>query len=173
MSKLKAAGIDDRLIVFQAENKSIPNLSIMANLTDVPDLVGLAAGEVNYTIALAGGITLVPGLKYLSQFDHGGGKIGGASLAGKISTADARGYRDPHSLDGSLVAARISLIKGAGNLLIGYSRVSDDADLVAPWRGFPTGGYTRAMGQITGMRTRSHGCSRPVMISTRGSACPV
>jgi outer membrane porin, OprD family len=147
LSKLKAAGIDDRLIVVQAENKSIPDLSIMANFTDVPDLVGLVAGEVNYTIAIAGGITLVPGLRYVSQRDHGGGKIGGASLAGKISIDDARGYRNPHSLDGSLVAARISLTEGAGSILVGYSKVSDDADFVVPWRAFPTSGYTRAMGR--------------------------
>ena len=30
---------------------------------------------------------------------------------------------------------------------MGYSDVGDRADILAPWRGFPTGGYTRAMGQ--------------------------
>jgi hypothetical protein len=30
----------------------------------------------------------------------------------------------------------------------GYSKVSDNADIIAPWRGFPTGGYTRLMAQV-------------------------
>jgi hypothetical protein len=37
--------------------------------------------------------------------------------------------------------------KGAGSVLAGYSKISDDADLIAPWRGFPTSGYTRSMAQ--------------------------
>ena len=30
---------------------------------------------------------------------------------------------------------------------LGYSKIDDEADIVAPWRGFPTGGFTRAMAQ--------------------------
>jgi hypothetical protein len=153
MSKLDAAGIEDRLLVIEAENKSVPNLSVMVNFTDVPDLVGSAAGELNYTLSIGAGFKVIPGVRYLVQFDHGGGRIGGASLAGKITPTDSRGYRDPYSLDGSLFAARINMIKGAGSLLFGYSKVSDNADLVAPWRGFPTNGYTRAMGQYNWFAT--------------------
>ena len=29
-----------------------------------------------------------------------------------------------------------------------YSKISDNADIIAPWRGFPTGGYTRSMAMI-------------------------
>ena len=147
LSRLKAAGIDDELYILQVQNTSIPNLTIMANMTDVPDLVGLVTGEVNYTVPLPGDIKLVPGARYLVQTDHGGGRIGGASLAGKITTEDARGYTDSWSLDGTLFALRINISKGATNFLLGYSKISDDADIVAPWRGFPTNGYTRAMGQ--------------------------
>jgi hypothetical protein len=147
VSKLSAAGIDDRLMIFQAENKSIPNLTVMFNYTDVPDLLGSATGELNYAIQLPGGIKLTPGVRYLSQFDHGAGEIGGASIKGKVSEDDARGYSDPTSLEGNLLAARMAFSKGAASALVGYSTVSDDGDLVAPWRGFPTGGYTRAMGQ--------------------------
>jgi hypothetical protein len=32
--------------------------------------------------------------------------------------------------------------------MAGYSAVADDADIIAPWRGFPTGGYTRSMAQV-------------------------
>ena len=30
---------------------------------------------------------------------------------------------------------------------VAYSSVANKGDIVAPWRGFPTGGYTRAMAQ--------------------------
>ena len=43
--------------------------------------------------------------------------------------------------------ARLKLAKGAGSVMAGYSAISDDADIIAPWRGFPTGGYTRSMAQ--------------------------
>ncbi|MBD3797937.1 MAG: hypothetical protein IE887_09445, partial [Campylobacterales bacterium] len=39
------------------------------------------------------------------------------------------------------------LAKGPLKAQIAYSAVEDAADIVAPWRGFPTGGYTRAMAQ--------------------------
>jgi len=147
LSKLKAKDIDDMLCILQGENKSLSNLSIMVNVTEVPDLVGSATGEMNYTISIGKDLKLVPGIRFLRQFDRGGGKIGGASLSGKISSQDSRGYHDPYSLDGDLFAARIELTKGQGNYLVGYSMVSDDSDLVTPWRGFPTSSYTRAMGQ--------------------------
>jgi len=148
LSRLAAAGIDDRLIVFQAQNSSVPNLTAMLNYTDVPDLLGSVTGELNYAISMPGGVKLTPGVRYLAQFDHGAGKIGGASIIGRVSEADARGFRNPDSLKGSLLAARIVFSKGPASGLLGYSKVSDDADLVTPWRGFATGGYTRAMAQI-------------------------
>lgn len=147
LSRLREAGIEDRLIVFQVENKSIRNLTILLNCTDVPDLVGSMTGELNYAIDIGGGFKLGSGVRLMSQQDHGGGEIGGASLKGGVSESDPGGYQDPLNLDGRLLAAKMTLKKNAISFLVGYSMVSDDADLVAPWRGFPTGGYTRAMGQ--------------------------
>ena len=43
--------------------------------------------------------------------------------------------------------ARLVLEQGALKVQAAYSAVGDEADIVAPWRGFPTGGYTRAMAQ--------------------------
>jgi len=149
--KLGAEDIDDRLFVLQANNKTIKNLSLMANYTTVPELVGSAAAEVNYTIPLGDDFSLTPGIRYMRQFDDGAGDIGGASLSGKATPADPRGYSAPDSLDGGLWAAKVQMEKGYGTLLVGYSKVEDDADIVAPWRGFPTGGYTRAMGQYNWM----------------------
>ena len=39
------------------------------------------------------------------------------------------------------------MIKDAFKIRIGYTKVADKGDIVAPWRGFPTSGFTRAMGQ--------------------------
>jgi len=85
----------------------------------------------------------------MRQFDEGAGDVGGAALTGTLvdGTGLARGYNDPNSVDGELYAARFVLRRGAGSLHAGYSRISDDADFIAPWRGFPTGGYTRSMAQ--------------------------
>jgi len=146
-SKLSQRGIDDYLIIVEAKNKSIDNLSLMANYTAVPNLIWTAAGEINYTIKLDNGLKIIPGFRYLQQFDRQAGAIGGASLKGKITTTDDRGYRDPFNMDGKLYAARIDVKKNALALRFGYSKVADKADIIAPWRGFPTGGYTRAMAQ--------------------------
>ena len=146
-SRLDAENIDDRLFVLQATNKFFKNLSLMANYTTVPELVSSATAEANYTIAFNDDFKIVPGIRYMHQFDDGAGDIGGASLSGKVSAASPRGYDDPENLDTDLYAARINMEKGAGSLLVGYSKVTDDADIVAPWRGFPTGGYTRGMAQ--------------------------
>jgi hypothetical protein len=78
----------------------------------------------------------------MKQFDDGAGAIGGANL--KTNTY---GYTDSDSLDSALYAARIDLAQDAWKLRFGYTKVADEGDLVAPWRGFPTGGFTRAMAQ--------------------------
>ncbi|NOY68284.1 MAG: OprD family porin [Deltaproteobacteria bacterium] len=147
LSKLKAAGINDRLMIVQVTNKSMPNLSLMANYTAVPELIMTAAGEINYTVKFDNGFRIIPGFRYLQQFDRGAGTIGGASLKGKITATDNRGYTKPFNMDGNLYAARIDFKKGPGSLRLGYSKVANKADILAPWRGFPTGGYTRAMAQ--------------------------
>ncbi len=117
----------------------------------VPDVVSSLTAEVNYKFKFSDGYTLSPGIRYMYQMDEGGGAIGGSALNGLLAGwqdgDDTRGYTDPSSLDSSLVAARLVLKKGAGKFQVGYSAIADDADIVAPWRGFPTGGYTRAMAQ--------------------------
>ena len=56
-----------------------------------------------------------------------------------ITTAD--------SVDGGAWMARVKVAKGPYDVTFGYSQILDEADLIAPWRGFPTGGYTRSMAQ--------------------------
>ena len=150
-ANLQAAGedVDNSLIVAAISNQSIPNLKIDVTYTAVPDMVSSVIGELNYAIPV-GDVTITPGVRYMSQMDDGAGKIGGASLKGDVTAANAasKGYKDGDSLDSALWMARLAVATGAFKGHVGYSKVEDEADIVAPWRGFPTGGYTRAMAQV-------------------------
>jgi hypothetical protein len=139
--ELEARGIDDRLIVTEAKNESIENLTLTLNYTAAPDLLSYAMIQADYRFFL-GDWSIIPGLRYMEQFDDGAGEIGGANL--KTLTD---GYDDPYSLDSSLFGARIDVVEDAFKLRFGYSKVADEGDIVAPWRGFPTAGFTRAMAQ--------------------------
>lgn len=146
-----AAGKDTehKLIVADISNKSIDNLKVDVTYGAVPDVISSITGEMNYKIGLPDGYSVTPGVRYMKQMDDGGGKIGGAGLSGTLAghTGSYLGYKDASSLDSSLAMARLVLKKGPLKAQIAYSAVEDAADIVAPWRGFPTGGYTRAMAQ--------------------------
>ena len=141
LSELKARGIDDRLIVLEAKNRGIENLTLKVNYTAVPDLISSAMIQADYRVYL-GDWSVIPALRYMQQFDNGAGDIGGANL--KTLTD---GYKDPDSLDAELYGARVDIVKDAFKLRFGYTNIADKGDIVAPWRGFPTTGFTRAMGQ--------------------------
>ena len=139
---------DHELIIVDAQNKSIKGLQIDVTYAAVPDVISSITGELNYAIPI-GSYTLTPGVRYMHQMDNGGGAIGGAGLSGTLAglTGAQKGYKDAASLDSSLAMARLVLAKGPLKAQIAYSAVADEGDIVAPWRGFPTGGYTRAMAQ--------------------------
>jgi hypothetical protein len=141
LDKLHQRGIDDRLVVLEATNQTIHNLKITANYTAVPKLLSSAMMQLDYKISY-GKWQIKPALRYMYQFDDQAGKIGGANI--KTITA---GYKNPDSLDTYMIAARLDLVRDSYKLRFGYSYIADKADIVAPWRGFPTGGFTRAMSQ--------------------------
>jgi len=146
---------DPEMVLVTAENKSIPGLKLEGEYYGINGYFNTVIAEANYKISLGNDWTLTPGVRYLRQMDDGAGAIGGASLSGKAATTVNGGtatgraaYSDPSSVDASMWAARLVAAKGPLELQAGYSKISDDADLIAPWRGFPTGGYTRSMGQV-------------------------
>ena len=139
-----SADNNPRMLVLTAQNKSIDNLKLNFDYMNVNDFVSSMIVEANYKIKLNDGWSVTPGARYMNQMDEGAGAIGGAALSGRAVNG---GYSDPNNVDGSLTAVRVKVAKGAGNLTLGYSKISDDADIIAPWRGFPTGGYTRSMAQ--------------------------
>lgn len=152
---ISAAGADvnPEMVLVTAQNTSIPNLKLDAEYVGVDGFVNTAIAEANYKIKLNDAWTLTPGVRYLRQMDDGAGAIGGASLSGAFKgtstyTGAPQGYTNPNSADGSIIMARLVAASGPLELTAGYSKVSDDADIIAPWRGFPTGGYTRSMAQV-------------------------
>jgi len=153
-NNFKNAGEDTEheLVVGALSNASVENLKLDFTYTAVPEVLSSAIAELNYKIDLRDGYALTPGFRYMKQFDNGGGDIGGASISGNLARdktpSTLLGYDERFSLDASAWMARLVLSKDALNFLVAYSDVADEADIVAPWRGFPTGGYTRAMSQL-------------------------
>lgn len=138
-----------------AENTSIPNLKLNAGYYGIDGYLKDIILEANYKIALDGGWNVTPGIRYFKQIDDGAGAIGGAAISGKVATnanggsSTARAtYTDPTNLDGSILMARLVAENGPFNAAVGWSKTSDDGDIVAAWRYFPTWGYTRLMAQL-------------------------
>ncbi|MFY9143526.1 OprD family outer membrane porin [Sulfuricurvum sp.] len=154
-SLISAAGedVNPEMILVTATNKSIPNLKLDAEYIGLNGFFSTAIAEANYQIKLNDAWTLTPGVRYLRQMDDGAGAIGGAALSGVFKgnttyTGASYGYTNPNSADGSIIMARLVAANGPLVLQAGYSKIADDADIIAPWRGFPTGGYTRSMAQV-------------------------
>ena len=136
-------GSSNELIVASVTNKSIKNLKANISYAKVPDVVSNLTLEAHYTIPVGGDWKIAPGFRYMQQMDDLNANYGVANLKGKQS----QGYDDPNSLDSSLLALRVDFKNKAFLGRLGYSKIADEADIVAPWRGFPTGGFTRAMAQ--------------------------
>ena len=140
-SKLDALGIEDRLMIVDMRNHSVENLTLRMNYTALPELVSSAMIQADYEMNLLD-LDVTPAFRYMQQFDNGAGAIGGANL--KTLTD---GYADPESLDSWLMAARVDIDNDVWKMRLGYTQIADKGDLIAPWRGFPTAGFSRAMAQ--------------------------
>ncbi len=144
--------IDPEMRLLTVSNKSIPNLKLDAEYIGLKGFFNTVIAEANYQIKLNDAWTLTPGIRYLNQMDDGAGYIGGATLSNKLQNVavgtSSGGYKDARNADGSIIMARLVAASGPLELSAGYSKISDDADIIAPWRGFPTGGYTRSMAQV-------------------------
>jgi len=134
---------DAPLIIFEGKNTSFEKLQLNFSSYHVPELLSQIMGEINYTIPFHS-FSLTPGVRYIHQFDHGAGSVAGASLTPLEDGSTA--YRDPNSLTADMIALRFVAKFSAYKLNFAYTNILDKADLVTPWRGFPTAGYTRSMG---------------------------
>lgn len=146
-----AAGEDPKHDMYLADisTKYIKNLKLTGSFLQIPGVLQDWVIEAHYKIPVGeSGWAVRPGIREFIQNDDGGGAVAGDSNA---LGASLIGY-DPSvngSLDSSLFNARLDVLMPdkKGFFRLGYSKVADEADIVAPWRGFPTGGFTRAMAQ--------------------------
>lgn len=102
-----------------------------------PDLVDQGLIEANYAIE-AGDAIITLGGRFVQQNDQGAGAI--------IKPLTNNGDSD-NSIDSYLWALRAITNYGPAKLLLSTSHTDDGADMIAPWRGFLTQGYTRSMTQ--------------------------
>lgn len=123
------------VIVAGIKNKSIDGLELQVWGMHWNDIVDQATIEANYTLK-AGDVMLGLGGRYIQQFDQGAGNM----IKPKTNSADS-----DNSVNTSLWALRITANYHAAKLLLSTAQTSNDGDLIAPWRGFPTNGYTRSM----------------------------
>ena len=115
------------------------NIKLDGSFYIVPELLSQIMIETNYKVNFDS-FNLSYGMRYIKQFDHGAGAVGGASYTG-----DSTGYTNPSSLDAQMIALRVVAKVDNYKINLAYSNVLDEADLITPWRGFPTAGYTRSM----------------------------
>lgn len=139
---LKANGkpTDAALMILDFKNNSIENLTISGAVYHVEELLSQSMTELNYNFNY-NGFSIAPGIRYVHQFDNGAGKVGGASYLN-----DTTDYKNPDSLDSQMLAARVVTKINNYKINLAYSNVFNESDLITPWRGFPTAGYTRSMG---------------------------
>jgi hypothetical protein len=140
VSKLDEKGIEDKIIVFETQNRTFKNTTFKMGYTTVPELISSYVLEGTYKFQLNSGLKIKPSIRYMGQIDDGAGAIGGANLK-----TDTTGYSNPDSLQAALLASRIDFIYGDASLRIGYSKTSDSGDIIAPWHAQPSAGYTRQM----------------------------
>lgn len=137
------------MTIVDFNNKSIKNLNLTLSYLTIPNVFSDGVVEAHYKIPL-GNWAIRPGARFFYQKDMGGGKVAGnTNLTGKEALGYNSSVTKDNSLDSYLVAVRgdILMPNKKGYIRFGYSHIADKADIIAPWRGFPTGGYTRAMAQ--------------------------
>ena len=122
-------------------NKSIDNLELQGWVMHWPDLIDQGLIEANYAIE-AGDAIVTLGGRFIKQNDQGAGKI----ILGTTNTTLKYGDND-NSVDSYVWGLRAVTNYGPTKLLFSVSHTDDGADMIAPWRGFLTQGYTRSMTQ--------------------------
>jgi len=135
LSKLKEKNIDDKLLLFEIDNGKKNDFSYMFNYTLIPELFSSATVDLTYKFPIDE-FTVSPSLRYMHQFDHGAGEMGGANLKTKNIA-----YINAKSVEADLYGVRLDISKNRWKVRAGLSKVADKADIISPWRAFPTNGY--------------------------------
>ncbi|MDM7273989.1 OprD family outer membrane porin [Sulfurihydrogenibium azorense] len=125
-------------MVIGIKNESIKNLTLEAHYAHWWNIVDQLRLEGNYTFK-TGDFKHSFGVRGYLQYDDGAGKI--------IKPKDSKLGDNDNSIDSWLYAVRYILDYKDVKLLLAYSQTSTKGDIIAPFRGFPTDGYTRSMTQ--------------------------
>ena len=136
LSKLKAKGIQDRLMFMELSNSKKDEFNYVMNYTLLPQLFSTLGTDLTYKWETANGYVLSPSIRYMHQFDHGAGAIGGANL--KTNNV---AYNNQNSLETDLYGIRFDVGKENWRIRSGISKIANDADIISAWRAFPTNGY--------------------------------
>jgi len=127
------------LFVLELDNGTKKSSSWLINYSLVPELFSSLTLQYAYRWYIQDYI-ISPAFRYLHQFDHGAGEIGGPNLRTKML-----GYDDKKSVKGNLYGLRVDIGKKVWNFRMGMTYISDDADIISPWRAFPTGGFDHTL----------------------------
>lgn len=135
------------VVVVGAKNNSVKDLELQAWYMNWADIVDQAVLEANYDMKFtAVGVKL--GGRFFKQFDRGAGDIIKPQTG---STYGPSAYKfkgdNDNKIDTYMYALRAIGSYGPAKLLLSYSHTDKGGDLLAPWRAFPTDGYTRSMTQ--------------------------
>lgn len=123
------------VLIAGVNNKSVPGLKLQAWAMHWDNLVSQAMAEANYALEVQE-VILSFGGRYVQQFDQGAGTL----IKPMLNHGDS-----DDSVDSSLWALRATADFRAAKLLFSLSQTSNDGDMIVPWRGFLTQGYTRSM----------------------------
>ena len=133
--------------ILGAKNKSINSLELQAWFMEWQDIVNEGMLEANYALP-AGDVILSFGARYMQQWDTGAGDIIKPKSGGIYDTTAVKLKGDSNNkVDTSLYALRAAATYGPAKLMLAYSHTDKGGDIIAPWRAFPTDGYTRSMTQ--------------------------
>jgi len=135
------------VVVIGAKNNSVKNLELQAWYMNWADIVDQAILEANYDMKF-GAVGVKLGGRFFKQFDRGAGDIIKPQTGSAYGSAAYKFKGDnDNKVDTYMYALRAIGSYGPAKLLLSYSHTDKGGDLLAPWRAFPTDGYTRSMTQ--------------------------
>jgi len=138
----RTEGEAPNVVIAGITNKSINGLELQGWVMHWPNLVDQGLIEANYALE-AGDAIVSFGGRFIKQNDKGAGAI-----IKPLTTSSTTGNGDnDNSIDSYLWALRTVVNYGSASFLLSMSHTDDGADMIAPWRGFLTQGYTRSMTQ--------------------------
>ncbi len=127
------------------KNKSIDSLELQGWYMNWPDIIDQAMVEGNYKLKV-GEVGLAFGARYMQQFDHGAGDIIRPKDGSPYDNSNVKVKGDDDNrVNTYMVALRAVANYKAARFLVAHSHTGNGGDMIAPWRGFPTEGYTRSM----------------------------